>query len=254
MKNVLSLIAAVTLSACTLSVTATTAVAIPDYVVETDFGDGHAVHQVERDPYIKTDQPNDITFFVRSYVYWDDGRSDIIDQRIKWEFDGWKSGSVTEHSGPRQRLLFEELEDLVPQNYSWSSAGNYNFDAVVRQLDVLTTGDGWEAYSRAVEWMYENQYIAPALLVEDNFGETLMNVIDAMYGLRWDGGSQGNWIYDGDEGLHDMRHVLLGTSLTGPIIDGSFPRNISATHGYDNSRAFDEDRMTELNPWAIVNQ
>ena len=240
--KLLSTIAAVMLAATTASAV--------DYVVETDFGDGHAIHKVQRDAQIKTSQPNDITFFVRSYIYWDNGTSKIVDQRIKWEFDGWKSGSITEHAGPRQRLLFEKLEELIPQDYSYSTSANHNFDAVVIQLNILTNGRGWEAYSRAVEWMWESKYIAPALLEEDNFGATLMNVVDAMYGLRWD---NGNWVYDGDEGLHDMRHVFPGTDPLNYVIDGSFPRNISATHGYDNSRAFDEDRMTELNPWAIVN-
>ena len=253
MKNVLSLIAAVTLSACTLSVTTTSvSAAPPDFVVENEFGNGRATHTVYYEPnQPKTAQPNDIQFFVRSYLYFDNGTQQTVDQRITWEFDGYKSGEVTEHSGPRQRILFERLEDLIPQVYTYSTSANYNFDAVVTQLRILTNGRGWEAYSRAVEWMYENQYIAPALLVEDNFGETLMNVVDAMYGLRWD---NGNWVYDGEEGLHDMRHVFVGNDPLNQNIDGSFPRNISATHGYDNSRAFDEDRMTELNPWAIVNQ
>jgi len=224
---------------------ATSAHAYAGYVVETDFGDGHAAHVVEWEPnQPDTDATNDIQFFVRSYVYWDDGREAVINQRITWEFDGWKSGSVTEHSGPRQRLLFEELENLIPQDYSWSTADNYNFDAAVRQLDVLTNGRGWEAYSRAIAWTRDAEYIDGSLLVEDHWGETLMNVIWAMYGLRWD---SGNWVFESYDELHDMRHVILGTSLTNPVIDGSFPRNLNAHNEEVRYRSFDEDRMDTLN-------
>ena len=92
--------------------------------------------------------------------------------------------------------------------------------------------------------------IDPSLLVEDNWGETLMNVIYAMYGLRWD---SGNWVYESYSELHDMRHVIFGTSLTGPAIDGSFPRNLSAHNEEVRYRSFDEDRMTAVNTWARVN-
>ena len=250
--KLLSLIAAATLSACTLSVTTTSvAAAPPEWVVETDFGNGHATHAVYYEPnQPQTAQPNDIQFFVRSYLYFDNGTTRTVDQRITWEFDGYKSGEVTEHSGPRQRLLFEELESLVPQVYTFSTAGNYNFDAVVIQLNILTNGRGLEAYNRAIGWTRDSEVIDPALLVEDNWGETLMNVVWAMYGLKWD---NGNWTFQSYDETHDMRHVFVGSDPLNMAIDGSFPRNLSAHNEEVRYRSFDEDRMTAVNTWARVN-
>ena len=233
------------LSTIAAAFVATAAHALPDFVVENDFGNGRATHTVYYEPnQPQTAQPNDIQFFVRSYLYFDNGTEQTVDQRITWEFDGYKSGSVTEHSGPRQRILFERLEDLIPQVYTFSTSANYNFDAVVIQLNILTNGRGWEAYSRAIQWTRDAEYIDGSLLVEDHWGETLMNVIWAMYGLKWD---NGNWTFQSYDETHDMRHVFVGSDPLNMAIDGSFPRNLNAHNEEVRYRSFDEDRMDTLN-------